>query len=51
MPHNGHMSIPQEDEGIVAGEGTPPERDLDHDGIVDDGLGRPAAPEDDGGGD
>lgn len=48
--HHVHM-IYTEDDGIRADENTPPERDLDRDGIVEDGLGHPAAETVEGGGD
>jgi hypothetical protein len=50
LAHNASMAIPQEDEGRLSDESTP-QRDEDNDGIVEDGLGHPAAAEDDAGGD
>lgn len=37
----------EEDRGIQADPGTPERMDRNNDGIVEDGLGKPAAPEDD----
>lgn len=46
------MIIPnQEDRGIESDTTDPADKDRDHDGIVEDALGNPAAPEDSGAGD
>ncbi len=46
-----HMSIlpNQEDRGIETELNGPQRLDQDNDGIIEDGLGNPAAPEDDSG--
>ena len=50
IPHNTNMSIlNEEDRGIETDPGTPERIDQDQDGIAEDGLGNPAAPEDDSG--
>jgi hypothetical protein len=51
MPHNESMPIlpNQEDRGIETDLNSPARLDQDGDGFVEDGLGDPAAPEDDAG--
>ena len=51
MLYNRYMTIlpNQEDRGIESDIHDPLARDENNDGIVEDGLGNPAAPEDDSG--
>ena len=51
MLYNRYMtSLPnQEDRGIESDVHDPQNLDQDNDGVIEDGLGNPAAPEDDSG--